>query len=309
MFKHRRGFTLIELTVVFSISSLIGVQLLPAIQEARESARRTQCEDNLFSIGFALHNYAEVYGERMPCGWYQHSWDADEPDAFGWGTSLLPFVDEAPLYNRIEATGGQCPSELGDQMLTTLLELRIEVYRCPSDPSPDINPFRGDWSTMSYSGNFGHLPPPRWEAGTLAGLWPGSGTTPQLTSGIFGCNWGARFGQVTDGTSYTILVGERGEAGTNGIWMGVRGNSFENDAVTDGSRFSPINGGVGTFGSEHAGGCHFLMVDGNVRFISDLVNMPAESKRGLLGLHGEPHRDCIMEILASRNDGMVVESF
>lgn len=306
MTRKRRGFTIVELSVLLGISSLIGVQLLPSIQATREAARRSQCRNNLHQLGIAMHNYHDVYG-RLPCGWYQPSFAADEPDAFGWGMSISPYLDQAPLFNQIDFRVG--PSEQRAQVLTVLREQRLEVYRCPSDSSPDINALRGNWSATSYSANFGHLPPPRWEEGTLSSLWPGMTTTPNRCGGLFCCDWGAGFRDVTDGLSNTIMIGERGPASTNGIWMGVRGNSFENDAVTDASRFSPINGGVGTFGSAHEGGTHILMGDGAVFFISEAINMPSEARAGLLGLGGSPHRNCTMEKLACRNDGFPIEQF
>ncbi len=304
--RKRRGFAILEFAVLLGIGAIFTALLLPAVQQAREAARRTQCKNNLHQLGIAMHNYHEVYN-RLPCGWYQHSWEADEPDAFGWGMSISPFMDQAPLFNMIDFN--RRPSEQSREVLSVLREQRFEVFRCPSDPSEDVNSARGDWSATSYSANFGHLPPPRWEAGTLSSLWPGMAMTPERCGGLFCCNWGAGFRDVTDGLSNTIMIGERGPASTNGIWMGVRGNSFENDAVTDASRFSPINGGVGTFGSTHAGGTHFLMGDGAVVFVSESINLPPEERAGSLGLNGEPHRDCTMEKLAGRNDQMPVTPF
>jgi type II secretory pathway pseudopilin PulG len=306
--RKRRGFAILELAVLFGISAIFVALLLPAVQQAREAARRTQCKNNLHQIGIAMHNYHDAH-RTLPCGWYQPSWEGSEPDAFGWGVSILPFIEQAPLYNQIDTYDRNRPSEQELEVLTALRELRLEVYRCPTDPSPDVNAARGDWGAMSYSANFGHLPPPRWETGTLAGAWPGMCSTPQLSGGLFCCNWGADLFDVIDGLSQTIMVGERGAASTNGLWMGVRGNAFENDAVTDASRFSPLNGGVGTFGSEHVGGAHFLLSDGAVRFVSDDVNLPPEVRSGSLGLGGDPHRDCIMEKLACRNDKMNVGRF
>lgn len=304
--RKRRGFAILELAVLFGIGAIFTALLLPAVQQAREAARRTQCRNNLHQLGIAMHNYHDVYN-RLPCGWYQPSFAADEPDAFGWGMSISPFIDLAPLFNQIDFNVR--PSEQRTQVLTLLRDQRLEVFRCPSDPSADVNVARGGWSAASYSANFGHLPPPRWEVGTLSSLWPGMSTTPNRCGGLFCCDWGAGFRDVTDGLSNTVMIGECGPASTNGIWMGVRGNSFENDAVTDASRFSPINGGVGTFGSAHEGGTHFLMGDGAVHFVSEAINLPPQVRAGSLGLGGDPHRDCTMEKLACRHDGMVINQF
>ncbi len=255
-----------------------------------------------------MHNYHDVYN-RLPCGWYQHSWDADEPDAFGWGTSILPFVEQAPLFNQIDSFRRNRPSDQDAHVMTMLRELRIESYRCPSDPSEETNFARGGWGTMNYSASFGHLPLPRWETGTLAGLWPGMTSTPMRSRGLFWCNGSARFAEILDGMSNTVMIGERCVNSTNGIWMGVRGNTFENDAVTDGNRYSPLNGGIGTFSSMHVGGVHMLFSDGAVRFVSEQVSQPRVVARANAGRAGEPDPSYLMELLTCRDDGLPINAF
>jgi prepilin-type N-terminal cleavage/methylation domain-containing protein len=86
-----RGFTLIELLVVIAIIAILIALLLPAVQQAREAARRTQCRDNLHNIGIALHNYHDVFNIFPYACW--------DDDSYGWGTFLLPYLDQAPLFN------------------------------------------------------------------------------------------------------------------------------------------------------------------------------------------------------------------
>lgn len=303
--RKRRGFTIIELAFVFGIAAFYVALLLPAVQQAREAARRTQCKDNLHNLGLAMHNYYEVFN-RLPCGWYQHSWDADEPDAIGWATSILPFADHAPLYNRIDF---DLPPSLQSSDVIAAMQGEIVYYRCPTDPSDVTNLARGEWGTMNYSANFGHQPLPRWETGTLTSLWPGMASTPMQSRGLLWCNGSARFPQIVDGMSNTVMVGERCTHSTNGIWMGVRGNAFENDAVTDGSRYSPLNGGIGTFSSMHVGGAHILLSDGAVRFVSEEVSQPRVVARVNAGRAEDPDPAYIMELLTCRDDGMPINQF
>jgi hypothetical protein len=285
--SRRRGFTQIEFAVLLGISSLLGVQIIPAINDAREAARRTQCKDNLHNLGLANHNYAEVYGERMPNGWVQYSYSASEGLGHGWQMRLLPFLDQAPMYNRIygehEDYSTDQPSPL---FLTT-----VPPLRCPSDDSADLNAPRGGWATSNYPGNFGSKPAPRWNLSVSEGFWPGEADTPIQTDGIYMCNHCVRLSDITDGSSNTFMVGERSSFGNAAIWMGVRGNRFESDVVAPCSWDSPINQSEHGFSSRHPGGSHFLTCDGAVYFVSDDIDQAN------------------YELLASRNDGQQVDPF
>ena len=129
--SSRRGFTLIELLVVIAIIAVLVALLLPAVQQAREAARRTQCKNNLKNIALALHNYQETYGGIFPPGGVQ-GYDSDgthplEPtelanNGWSWGTMILPYIDQGPVFNRINfdysfAAGGQTvtPATIADQ--------------------------------------------------------------------------------------------------------------------------------------------------------------------------------------------------
>src|SRR5687767_15656460 len=110
-FRSRFGFTLIELLVVIAIIAILIALLLPAVQQAREAARRTQCKNNLKQLGLALHNYLDVHG-RFPIGQqFRGTWDGTNDSAgaagnggtgFAWGSYVLPFIDQAPLYNQFD---------------------------------------------------------------------------------------------------------------------------------------------------------------------------------------------------------------
>ncbi|NOX55774.1 MAG: DUF1559 domain-containing protein, partial [Planctomycetes bacterium] len=116
-FRFRRGFTLIELLVVIAIIAILIALLLPAVQQAREAARRTQCRNNLKQIGLALHNYHDVYGVFPPAlinSGRQGDRNTNGPvlNATAW-IMLLPYVDQAPLYEQYNsnlASNPSCPS-------------------------------------------------------------------------------------------------------------------------------------------------------------------------------------------------------
>ncbi len=134
--KDARGFTLIELLVVIAIIAILIALLLPAVQQAREAARRTQCKNNLKQIGLALHNYHDM-ARTFPAG----SLFGD--DEYGWGTFILPFLEQANLYNKIDFTGqGPNITLLFQEGVTDQV---LPFYICPSNSmalrhSPRRNP-------------------------------------------------------------------------------------------------------------------------------------------------------------------------
>ena len=144
----RRGFTLIELLVVIAIIAILVALLLPAVQQAREAARRTSCRNNLKQLGLALHNYHDVH-RTFPAGYYSYptrdgsgpawaridpqTWDAGP--GWGWGTMLLPYVDQANVANQIDPEG-----QIWDPAYTDQIATNLSVFRCPSSTGGD-DPF------------------------------------------------------------------------------------------------------------------------------------------------------------------------
>jgi prepilin-type N-terminal cleavage/methylation domain-containing protein len=279
---RRRGFTLIELLVVIAIIAILIALLLPAVQQAREAARRTQCKNNLKQLGLALHNYADVF-LTFPMGGL---------DGYSCGLNrmsylppLFPYIDQAPLFNQMTTylTTTYSPTlySWGASGGLANNTTKLPALQCPSDP------------------NAGAL---HASEGTKANYNCVSGstdcqTTP--TTGVFGPSSQKPngFRDLTDGTSNTIMVGEILNGGANAdkrgeVFGACQGNSFISLVYTPNTTVADVPsasaGGsctpgtftpcaiVGTFNnsarSMHVGGVQVLLGDGTVRFVSNNIS-------------------------------------
>lgn len=285
---RRTAFTLIELLVVIAIIAVLIALLLPAVQQAREAARRSQCKNNLKQYGLALHNYHDAYG-AFPLGGTA-TWSNVAPEV-SWQARILPFIDQAPLYNRLNFTG--VPT-VPYQTMPNGQEIRSQTVpyaMCPSDDSP---PLVGGWAQTSYTGsqgsqgnvsNGGTCQP--FQVYALK-LNPNNGDT-LVTSDVSGMmnRWGATFRirDCTDGMSNTLHVGEimsRCHDHTGGFWlMNGMGNAHASTIVPINTyntcdfsdpalpcRNPQLWNYSWGFRSRHVGGAHFLFGDGGVRFLS-----------------------------------------
>jgi prepilin-type N-terminal cleavage/methylation domain-containing protein len=199
-----RGFTLVELLVVIAIIGVLVALLLPAVQAAREAARRMKCGNNLKQIGLAIHNYHDVHLAFPPGHVVQkadpdYSPTADTPiESWGWGAFLLPFVEQSALYNQAGISTGQILQNVIDPIALT----PVAVYRCPTDPAPAIgvNRLRDvNWALSNYKACHGH------RIGALE-----INPVLEAMNGIFSKAGGkvndtVRMKDVTDGLSNTIM--------------------------------------------------------------------------------------------------------
>lgn len=148
----QRGFTLIELLVVIAIIAVLIALLLPAVQQAREAARRSQCKNNLKQIGLAMHNYEETF-KQFPAGsMYVYS-SGNIFSANSWARSILPYIDQAPLANSFDSS-----QSLFTGNNLALLATKIPGYRCPSTSAPDLTVVEWSSATITANGNANQLP-------------------------------------------------------------------------------------------------------------------------------------------------------
>jgi len=301
--RRIRGFTLIELLVVIAIIAILIALLLPAVQQAREAARRTQCRNHLKQLGLALHNYLDAYNS-FPIGGQVPIYQAN------WRASLLPYLDQAPLYNRLTQTPANGNGYntfngwTGDGGYGTanaaLNNAFVPAYKCPSSvlsafyvgTADGVSPGQGNGEigmTMDYVGICGGYSA---VAPFNTNAWLNTSYGTMATNGMLQIGVAKLIRDCTDGTSNTMMVGE--DSGTianvdrrknlGGGWGGHRGLS-----LSGGSGYG--NGGVITtlyspnptttpqftgagfnnnpLTSFHEGGVHALLADGGVRFISE----------------------------------------
>ena len=259
---RRSGFSLVELLVVIGLITSLIALLLPAVQQALEAARRLQCRNNLKQIGLALHNYEGTHG-CYPFASLVITTVGGET-GWAWGTMLLPFFDQGPLYQKLAPNGDNAPTPL------TLVVLLFHI--CPSDASGDWNQQKGGHAKSNYVAMFGSNKD-----------WSDVG------NGMFFYNSSTRVRNVTDGLSNTIAGGERSWDGLNhgligngsvgrigSIWFGnLQGNRHDVISWCDPLLITDqrINGThPNALSSLHFGSCHFLFADGSVHFISENID-------------------------------------
>jgi len=279
-----RGFTLIELLVVIAIIAILIALLLPAVQQAREAARRTKCKSNLKQLGLALHNYHDVHGV-FPAGYYSfptrdgsgpsganidpETWDA--APGWGWGAMLLPFLEQGNLEDAIDFRQPIWAAANADAVTT-----KLEVFLCPSSSGGDEefvvqdesgNPLVIGGSQVRLArSNYvaSHGQESCWgECGAartgivFTDINTGAtktiavdGDVSRVADGPFFRNSATRFRDVTDGTSNTIFLGEHSSKLSDKTWVGVVPGAFTHPRFT-----SPENGpdAAATLTLVHAG--------------------------------------------------------
>jgi prepilin-type N-terminal cleavage/methylation domain-containing protein len=221
MKNRSRGFTLVELLVVIAIIGILVALLLPAVQAAREAARRTSCFNNMKQIGLALHNYHDTF-RTLPPGWLAHDpatrrpWSEGET-GWSWGSMTLPFLEQGTVAGSILNHGLPVMDPANDSARIHY----FPVFRCPSDIDSSSREFNLGTASgqlvplaiANYVGMFGTV-----ELEDCEGL--PSGTTCR-SDGTFQHQLGITFSDIADGLSGTILVGERSSRIEHSTWVGV----------------------------------------------------------------------------------------
>lgn len=295
--RTRRGFTLIELLVVIAIIAILVALLLPAVQQAREAARRSDCKNKLKQVDLALHNYHDMHN-MLPSGRFHSGIGTYR---WGWMPMILPQIDQGPLFEQLDFHVNGWQNGNYD-----FFKKPMPMFLCPSDAlSQEIREEEGfaapTWilAQSDYAAVIGD-----YRNSTGVGQTPSYGNVGYGNNRVRGVigrwGWAARFRDVTDGLSNTFFLGECIGAmcitqnwGTQSWGTTAHPINFQNDSL---AQNLPTQGNprwdesIG-FRSFHTGGCHFAMGDGSVRFISENIS-------------GATYRS-----LASRQGGEVVGEF
>lgn len=303
---RRSGFTLVELLVVIAIIGVLVALLLPAIQAAREAARRTQCANNAKQIGLATHNYHDTH-KAFPAGAWTFSAAGVANDSClapassrraPWTVLLLPYMEYQALYEQADLKA-QFVSSNAEPPTTgpnrEVWNTNVPTYQCPSFPTRAKN------APDNHANYFGVMGGGPHALGVCEGGNPGRRF---YNNGILYQNSTIRFADILDGTAQTFIVGETKYmlmhlGRTDAHWLGwASTNRGDANAVTGtlaagqvqinifeghGNRYDTAFGSGGfaygqglhqrTFSSFHPGGCHFVLADASVRFVSENIDL------------------------------------
>jgi prepilin-type N-terminal cleavage/methylation domain-containing protein len=323
--RNDLGFTLVELLVVIAIIAVLIGLLLPAVQSARESARRISCQNNLKQLGLALHTYQDGR-KSFPPGFVR---DATPSGAgtfngpgWGWGAIVLPNIEESPLFDRLRPAARSLSSTVPD--VVAAAQTRLSAFRCPSCPASSnlnetvpssltapafaLSNYKGVFGDRNTQAVYSDLAPCTRVAGSCANGGNGIFSPAAGTSGL-------RMKDILDGTSKTLMVGEVPYGpnitvtGTTlfyegAVWVGVITPSSESNVATHQTLRGITAAGTAemsyrlngtnsrSFGSHHAGrSTGFVLADGSVRLISEDLD------------------GAVLNSIAARNDGDVAGNF
>ena len=275
-----RGFTLVEVLVVIAIIGILVALLLPAVQAAREAARRMSCSNNLKQIGLGLHMYHDTFGQ-LPAGWRAYDPTTGQPHWWGepgwaWGTAILPYMEQTAVYQNL--VHFELP--ITDPVNSELRTLPLTVYRCPSDVGPRTFVLQGGGF---YLGSDGAYQPVELATGNYVAVF-GTVDLHEVCSGsscegngTFFLNGGVRFADISDGLSQTFIVGERSSKLAPSTWVGmVTGGQHAPARIVGVATYPPNSEDhpvhyFHNFSSFHSSGTHFLLGDGSVRLIPETI--------------------------------------
>ncbi|MCA9124402.1 MAG: DUF1559 domain-containing protein [Planctomycetaceae bacterium] len=342
--RQRQGFTLVELLVVIAIIGILVALLLPAVQAAREAARRMQCSNNMKQNALALHNYHDTY-KTFPSGYLvkpNNTAPNTTIDMWGWGSLSQRFAEgnaqtdlmstgSTTLTAAIAAFAGTTPTSTQN-----VLDVRVPAFRCPSDTGPDTNSQRLMSNVETAVSNYIGVNSSCDLSGRGGGDLAGNGTF--AARGLFHQDVPISFRDILDGTSNVIALGERrwqiktSGTGGGGIYITAAANVYgrrplgANPPTTQVEEFSDVLGGGVVkinesdfayttapaplrrgFSSQHPGGAQFALGDGSVRFISETINHTPSGVSTMPGNCGAPNST--FEYLLAIQDGTPTGDF
>jgi len=271
--RRRAGFTLIELLVVIAIIAVLIALLLPAVQAAREAARRAQCVNNLMQISVALQNYESAH-EVLPPGVVNPTGPvANTPSGYhmGWIVQILPFIEQSNAFRKVNFKAGAY-----DGSNSSVRAYVMQTFLCPSDGGAASGNGAG---MSSYAACHNDTEAP----------------IDTTNKGVFYLNSNTRYENITDGSSYTIFVGEKVRSGGELGWMSGTSATLRNtgsminnaagmpnlavqgddDDGGDTPPSAPAGEGnlqVGGFSSRHPGGANFAFGDGSIKFLKSSIS-------------------------------------
>jgi prepilin-type N-terminal cleavage/methylation domain-containing protein/prepilin-type processing-associated H-X9-DG protein len=298
--RNSRGFTLVELLVVIAIIGILVGLLLPAVQAAREAARRMSCSNNLKQIVLAMHNYHDSL-RSLPSGFVSDGTHPnrdpgtlDGPNGWAWGALLLPYIEGNNLHSALNFNL-PCWAPENAPLVTT----RLPFYICPSAPFADTEVLVQDdsgtllarFGRSTYVGNAGHEDP--WGFPVLDWRQIPGANGPMIRNGR------VRFGDITDGLSNTVILGEHHPSLSDKTWVGVVPGTevcanfpqrFPFTECEDAAAYLLVHSGpaadegfvihppnspeahVCQMWAEHPGGTNIALGDGSVRFVNEFID-------------------------------------
>ncbi len=341
---RRSAFTLVELLVVIAIIGILVAMLLPAVQAAREAARRMQCGNNLKQMGLAIHNYADSY-RSFPSGFitnFPQDETVLERSNWGWGALILPYLELGTVKDQLNVGTVTLHANLANPVGLQVLQTPLTAFVCPSDTGAPLNNFD---ETQADSPGGGASTYRRYvtsngsdkifiaKSNYVGVACSSISTTPPVNTNRYGPatgvlyqNSSVSFSEILDGTSNTLLVGERsyrsknlnvgagnalgfsaevsGYGSRNRSILGVLGIPYGGINFTTSARVHQTRG----FHSQHPGGAQFVLCDGSARFVSDTIDYNRRTVPSATVRNGA-WVDSTFERLCARNDGQPVGDY